>query len=139
MLKSFHTSVVPRGGFIACIQALTYELLLSALALSVSERKPRPHTSWKPPATTTFPVVSLPDGELPKGTIVSGHVVESSAFRFDSSPYAKQQPSYISVHFDKAIADSCSIPLHVTMRALANRPAAYDARTPQTYGDEQII
>jgi hypothetical protein len=45
----------------------------------------------------TMQVVLLPNGEqLPKGTLVTGHVVETRPFQFDETPYAVQQPSYLS-------------------------------------------
>src|ERR1700679_919430 len=41
----------------------------------------------------TMQVVLLPNGEqLPKGTLVTGHVVEARPFNFDKTPYAAKHP-----------------------------------------------
>ncbi len=84
----------------------------------------------------TMQLVRLPDGQiLPRGIEVVGHVAESRPFIFDPEPYATQRPSYISVHFDRIAAQGVDIPLNVSIRALANTIAAYDASTPH-YLDE---
>jgi hypothetical protein len=75
--------------------------------------------------------VSLPDGQvLPKGASVVGHVVESRPFIFDPKPYATQQPSYLSIHFDKIVAKGLEMALNVSVRALADPFASYEASTP---------
>ena len=49
----------------------------------------------------TMQVVVLPNGEqLAKGSLVTGHVVEARPFKFDETPYAAQQPSYLSIQID---------------------------------------
>jgi hypothetical protein len=84
----------------------------------------------------TMQLVRLPDGQiLPKDIEVAGHVVDSRPFIFDPEPYATRRPSYISVHFDRIAAQGVDIPLNVSVRALANTIAAYDASTPH-YIDE---
>jgi hypothetical protein len=135
-----------------CAAALCLALpALNAIAQTTS--------SVAPPVPTTFPVVfvhtidsarakpgdvvvaktmeavMLPDGELRKGAVVTGHIVEARPFHFDQTPYAVQQPSYISIHFDKVTDGSRNIPLDVAVRALANRNEAYEASRPHSYDD----
>ena len=76
----------------------------------------------------TMQVVLLPNGEqLPKGTLVTGHVVEARPFKFDETPYAAQQPSYLSIQIDR-VADN---PVATSVRALASAQAVEEALTPQ--------
>jgi hypothetical protein len=80
--------------------------------------------------------VSLPDGRsLPKGTVVVGHVVDDGVFQFDSAPYAHQKPSYISIHFDRIKSGNLTVPINVTVRALANTIESEEASRPH-YLDE---
>ncbi len=84
----------------------------------------------------TMQVVLLPGGQvLPKGASVVGHVVDSRPFAFDPTPYAMQQPSYLSIHFDKIMANGVELSLNVSVRALANTISASEASTPH-YLDE---
>lgn len=84
----------------------------------------------------TIQIIRLPDGQiLPKGASVVGHVVESRPFTFDPAPYAAQQPSYLSIHFDKIITKSLEMPLNTSVRALAGTIDANEASTPH-YLDE---
>jgi hypothetical protein len=76
----------------------------------------------------TMQVVLLPNGEqLPKGTLVTGHVVEARPFKFDETPYAVQQASYLSIQIDR-VADN---PVATTVRALAGNQTADEALTPR--------
>jgi hypothetical protein len=76
----------------------------------------------------TMQVVLLPDGEqLPKGTLVTGHVVEVRPFKFDETPYAAQQASYLSIQIDR-VADS---PVTTSVRALASAESVAEALKPQ--------
>ncbi len=78
----------------------------------------------------------LPDGrKLPKGTVVVGHVVEDRAFQFDTTPYAHQQPSYLSIHFDRIEAGNFTTPVNVTVRALANTIDSEEASRPHYLDD----
>ena len=51
-------------------------------------------------------------GILRKGALVVGHLVDSKKFSHDSAPYAVQQPSILSIHFDKILAKNLEIPLN---------------------------
>lgn len=69
----------------------------------------------------TMQVVLLPNGEqLPKGTLVTGHVVEARAFKFDETPYATQQASYLSIQIDQIVDKGVPSPVATSVRALAS-------------------
>ena len=85
----------------------------------------------------TMQVVTLPGGEeIAKGAKIVGHVVAAQAFHFDPTPYAHQQPSLISIHFDKLQKGDAVIPVNLSVRAIANtidsREAAYPHSTDDT-------
>jgi hypothetical protein len=76
----------------------------------------------------TMQVVLLPNGEqLAKGTLVTGHVVEARPFKFDETPYAVQQASYLSIQIDHVANE----PVATSVRALANSPSVQEALTPR--------
>jgi len=85
----------------------------------------------------TIQVVALPDGKsIAKGSTLTGHVVALDAFHFDQTPYAHQQPSTLSIHFDKLRSGDTTIPVNVSVRAIAStidsRKAAYPHSTDDT-------
>jgi len=85
----------------------------------------------------TLQIVVLPTGEtLPKGTAVLGHIVDAQPFYFDSTPYAHQVPSRVSIHFDRLVDGGNEIPVNLSVRALANtlesQEAAYPHHTDET-------
>jgi hypothetical protein len=76
----------------------------------------------------TTQVVLLPDGQtLPSATVLTGHVVESSSFVSDSTPYAAQKPSVLSVHFDKISGKSWTIPVNLEVRAISGPVQSHEA------------
>lgn len=76
----------------------------------------------------TMQVVILPDGRrIAKGSVLVGHVAANQAFSFDATPYAHQQPSTLSIHFDKLQAGNESVPVNLSVRALANVNDSVDA------------
>lgn len=76
----------------------------------------------------TTQVVLLPGGQvLREGTTLIGHVVESAPFIFNPAPYASQKPSFLSVHFDKIDENGSTIPVSVSVRAIAGPVASQDA------------
>jgi len=84
-------------------------------------------------AQTLQPIV-LPDGSsLARGTLVIGHVVEVHPYVEDRTPYGKSSLSVLAIHFDRAVDKTVSIPLNVSMRALADRVASDKASSP-VYG-----
>lgn len=89
-------------------------------------------------AKTTQPV-NLADGQvLSSGALVTGHVVSDSAFAFDSTPYAKQKQSVLSIHFDSVESKGMHIPLNVYVRALATPISSRDARRPQASDQDPL-
>ena len=68
----------------------------------------------------TMQVVLLPDGnQLPKGTLVVGHVIEARPFKFDDTPYAAQQPSYLSIQMDQVMEKGVSSPVVTTCASVS--------------------
>jgi hypothetical protein len=84
----------------------------------------------------TMQVITLPGGEeIAKGTMIVGHIVAAQAFHFDPTPYAHQQPSLISIHFDKLQKGDAVIPLNLSVRAIASTIDSQEAARPH-YLDE---
>ena len=78
----------------------------------------------------TMQVVVLPNGDqLPKGSIVTGHIVEARPFNFDDTPYAAQQASYLSIKIDQVGKDGTGSVV-TTVRALADPISVEEALTP---------
>jgi hypothetical protein len=81
-----------------------------------------------PITAKTIQAVRLPDGEnIPKGSRLTGHIVQATSFHFDETPYAKQKPSVLAVHFDRIAVNGTETPVNLTVRALANHNDAEDA------------
>ena len=81
----------------------------------------------------TTQAVFLPGGRiLPIGATLSGHVVESNPFIFNSAPYAAQKPSALSVHFDKIAAGGSTMPVTLSLRAISGPVASHEASIPHT-------
>lgn len=79
----------------------------------------------------TLQVVMLPSGQrLPKGTLVQGHVVDARPFRFDQAPYAAQKASQLSIHFDQIRTGNLTLPVNLSVRALASSVESRAASTP---------
>jgi hypothetical protein len=76
----------------------------------------------------TIQVVVLSNGEqLAKGTLVTGHVVEARPFKFDETPYAAQQASYLAIQIDHVANE----PIATSLRAMATALAVQETLTPQ--------
>jgi hypothetical protein len=76
----------------------------------------------------TIQAVKLPDGQsIPKGSRLSGHIVQATSFHFDDTPYAKQKPSVLAVQFDRIVVNGAEVPVNLTVRALANHNDAESA------------
>lgn len=79
----------------------------------------------------TFQNVKLSNGSsIPSGARVTGHVVEAAGFTFDKTPYAKQSASTLSIHFDALQNGAQTIPLNVTVRAIADPITSNGAYAP---------
>jgi hypothetical protein len=70
-------------------------------------------------------------GAIPSGSRVVGHVISATGFAYDKTPYAHQRASALSIHFDAVQVNGGSIPLNVTVRAIAAPIATWDAQKPQ--------
>ncbi len=81
----------------------------------------------------TIQTVRLANGVIiPSGARVSGHVIESNAFVYDRTPYAKQKNSTLTIHFDNIDTNSGKAVLNVTVRALADVFATEAAYEPKS-------
>jgi hypothetical protein len=79
----------------------------------------------------TFQRVKLANGDvMPSGARVTGHVLKAAGYSFDKTPYAKQVASRLSIHFDTVQSGSMTIPLNVTVRAIADSIASVNAYAP---------
>lgn len=79
----------------------------------------------------TTQVVHLADGAvIPRGSRIAGHVVAANPFIYDTTPYARQRASTLSIHFDSVEMGGQAVPLNVTVRAMADPITSEDARTP---------
>lgn len=75
--------------------------------------------------------VRLADGrEVPSGSLVKGHVLASKAFVYDNTPYARQVPGSLEIQIDSLEVQGQTIPLHVSLRAMAAPIASWQAREP---------
>ena len=84
----------------------------------------------------TLQVIFLPGGQrLPKGTLLVGHIVEAQPYHSDPEPYAHQKASSISIHFDQIVNEDLTLPVNLSVRALANTFESQSAPTPH-YQDE---
>lgn len=90
-----------------------------------------------PVTAKTMQAVRLQDGRaIEPGAVVLGHVVVSSGFRFDGSPYAGQKASVLAIHFDTIAMEGKQIALSLEARAIAGAVASHAAEIP-TYRDEK--
>jgi hypothetical protein len=79
----------------------------------------------------TMQVVLLPNGDqLPKGSLVVGHIVEARPFKFDDTPYAAQQASYLSIKIDQVGNKSGPRSVVTSVRALADPISVKEALSP---------
>ena len=95
----------------------------------------------------TLQAIDLPGRSIiPAGTVLTGHIVASTSFAFDATPYATQKPSVLSIHFDSIAIPSALAPASATqlsavaggvapvslsLRAIAGPVASYEAETPR--------
>jgi hypothetical protein len=81
-------------------------------------------------------IVLLDGSQLPKGTLVTGHIVEARAFKYDDTDYAVQQPSYLTIKMDTV---GSAAPVVASVRALASAFSAQDAEAPQRTDDTDTL
>jgi len=84
----------------------------------------------------TEQVVHLANGGvIPSGTPIIGHVVAANPFVYNKTPYAQQMRSTLSIRFDSMQVAGATLPLTITVRALADPIASWDARMPNVNDD----
>jgi hypothetical protein len=127
ILASLCTAFAVNMGHAATLPTATTIPVVFTHTLEAGKVKPGEAVTAK-----TMQVVILPNGRsLPKGTILLGRVQQSHRFTFDPTPYAVQQPSVISVHFEKIMQKGESILVSVSVRALANTIDSREAASPK--------
>jgi len=90
-------------------------------------------------ARTTQRVQLANGAVIPPGATVSGYVLQAVPFVYDRTPYAKQRPGTLTIQFDSIAVKGSSVPLQVTIRAMADPLSSWGARTPnQSAGDSSI-
>jgi hypothetical protein len=112
----------------------TPNLLLAGTTLPIQFERSidsnRAHTGDAIAARLSQPV-RLGNGQiLPTGSRVAGHVVDVRGFTFDKTPYARQVASTLAIQFDSIEAKGESIPLHVSLRAMAAPLTVWDSHAP---------
>jgi hypothetical protein len=83
-------------------------------------------------AKTTQQVVLANGQILPAGAHVTGHVITANGFNFNKTPYAKQSPSTLSIRFDSLATKEATVPLHVSLRAMADPLTVWAAQEPKS-------
>jgi hypothetical protein len=87
----------------------------------------------------TIETVWLHGSEIRRGAKVLGHVVLGRAFTFDPAPYASQQPSILSIRFDKVIIKDRTADVVVWVRALADPVDSLRAKTVEHFDEHDIV
>lgn len=76
--------------------------------------------------------VSLANGAvLRQGTEVLGRVTAADRFRYNKADYATQTPAVLTIEFLAIRSAGRSLPIHVTVRAIADSFATASARMPE--------
>jgi hypothetical protein len=103
---------------------------------SVDARKARPGDRV---TAKTLQVVILPGGRrLPKGVLLVGHVVDAQPYHFNPEPYARQKASSISIHFDQIVNRDLTLPVNLSVRALASETPSEWAARPHYHDDMDV-
>jgi hypothetical protein len=84
----------------------------------------------------TSQAVRLANGTtVPSGTKITRHIVAASSFVFDKTPYAHQKPASLSIQFDSLQLGGQTVPLNITVRAMADPITSWGARLPNVNDD----
>lgn len=70
---------------------------------------------------------------IPKKTEITGHVVAAKPFIYDTTPYAQQKMSVLSIHFDSINVNHRIVPLVITVRAIADPITSDDTQSPLSF------
>lgn len=131
ILASACLAAATRSGYAQPIPASTAIPVVLTRSVAAVQAQP-----GDPVSARTLQDVILPGGRvLPKGTALTGHVVASTPFVFDTTPYAVQKPSVLSIRFDRIAAPGANLPVDVLVRAVADPVASHEAEIPH-YLDE---
>jgi hypothetical protein len=88
---------------------------------------------------TIIQTVWLHGSEIRKGAKVVGHVALARGFTFDPAPYARQQPSILSIRFDKVITKDSTADVVVWVRALADPVDSSRAREVEHFDEHDSV
>lgn len=117
-----------------CAAATTVTTVSSSTALpvrfvhSVDARKAQPGDQV---VAKLLQTVVTPDGfRIPKGTLITGHVVDARPFHRPNEPYSEPKASVLSIHFDRIVNGDLSTSANLSVRALANSIESYEAAYP---------
>lgn len=88
---------------------------------------------------STIQTVWLHGAEIRKGAKVVGHVVVARPFMFDPVPYASQQPSILSIRFDKVITKDRTADVVVWVRALADPVDSRRAKAVEHFDEHDTV
>ncbi len=87
----------------------------------------------------TMQAVLLSNGqEIPRGAKVLGHVVRANPFVYDKTPYAKQPQGELTIQFDSLVSRGETLPLHVSLRAIADYFATDAAYRPRPSDEDPL-
>ncbi len=121
---------------LAIAQASPSELLSPGTTLPIQFERtidPAHAHAGDPVSAKTTQQILLANGRiLPAGAHVAGHVIIANGFSFDKTPYAKQSPSTLSIRFDSVTAKEVTVPLHVSLRAMADPLTVWAAQEPKS-------
>jgi len=128
-LLLFSTAAVSQGGKTAppILEAPTTLPIVFIKTISAD----RSHIG-DPVSAKTSQIVHLSNGAvIPSGAKISGHVVAANGFVYDKTPYARQKQSALSIQFDSLEFQGGTLPLNVTVRAIADPLTSEGARVPE--------
>jgi hypothetical protein len=83
-------------------------------------------------ARTTHAVHLMDGRNVPAGSLVTGHVLAARAFVYDKTLYAKQVPGALEIQIDSLHTQGLTIPLHVSLRAMADPLTSWQAQEPRS-------
>jgi hypothetical protein len=128
LVASSFAASAQQGG--AALQLAPQTTLPILFTRSVSAKKAH---SGDAVEARTMQAVKLANGTtIPSGSRVRGHVTDGTAFTYDHTPYAKQKNALLSIQFDSVEANGNTLPLHVTVRAMADYYATEAAYEPKS-------
>jgi hypothetical protein len=81
----------------------------------------------------TTQAVHLTDGRnVPAGSLVTGHVLAARTLAYDKTSSAKQIPGALQIQIDSLRTQDLTIPLHVSLRAMADPLTNWEAQEPKS-------